>query len=97
MDFGKIEIICRPCQKCRNAREMLVKAIRLLENEHKTHYPHTIEINVDLRRCERYGANVAKAPFIIIRNKLVMAGRIRDVNVVRHVLLNFIQTGDFIA
>jgi len=91
MDFGTIEIICKPCRKCRNAEEILLKAIRLLESENKTHYKYEIKHTEDLRKGERYSTNIANTPFIIINGDLALAGRIVDVNAVRFTLLNIMH------
>jgi Thioredoxin domain len=92
MDFGTIEIICKPCNKCRYAEEVLLKAIRLLEHENKTHYHYDIKKTDDLRKGERYSTNIANTPFIIINNVLCFAGRITDVNAVRFTLLSIMRS-----
>ncbi len=92
MDFGTIEIICKTCNKCRNVEEVMHKAIRLLENENKTHYQYTIKRTQDLRKAERYSTNIAKAPFVIINGVLCFAGKVTDVNAVRFTLLNIMRS-----
>tara|TARA_B100000315_G_scaffold242011_1_gene263666 strand:+ start:1261 stop:1557 length:297 start_codon:yes stop_codon:yes gene_type:complete len=91
MNFGTIEIICKPCQKCRNAEEVLLKAIRLLESEYNTHYQYEIKKEANLRKAERYSTNISNAPFVIINGDLAFAGRITDVSAVRFILLSMMR------
>ncbi|MBN3040757.1 MAG: thioredoxin family protein [Candidatus Omnitrophica bacterium] len=92
MDFGTIEIICRPCSKCRKAEEVLIKAIRLLESEYKTSYKYDIKRNSDLRQAAKYSANISCTPFIIINGNLAFAGKVTDVNAVRYILLSMMRS-----
>lgn len=91
VDLGVIEIICKPCEKCRKVQEKLEQAIRELESEYKTKYTYKIRQTTDLGKAQAYSANIALKPFIIIKENLAFAGRVYDLRAIKTTLLNIVR------
>jgi len=91
VNLGEIEIICRPCDKCRNAEKLLRKAIKQLQTLNKVAYHFRLKKTTNLQEATKYSTNIANAPFIILGGTLILAGRINEVGVVRAVLLDVIK------
>ncbi len=91
VNLGEIEIICRPCTKCDAAEKIIRKAIRQLEVLNKIPYFYRIKRTYNLREAVKYSTNIANTPFIIIGGTLALAGKIKEVKVVRAILLDMIK------
>ena len=92
LDLGKIWMICRkPCVKCIKSEQVLKQALRELELENEVKYVYEFIKITDLRKAERFSANVSSTPFVIIDGHLVFAGVICDVSAAKHTLLNIIR------
>jgi len=91
MNFGTIEIICKPCQKCQRAEKLITKAFKELGQEFEIEYKFKIEQISDLSIAQAYSANIAQMPFVVVNNELVFAGNIPDVGAVKFTLLSIIR------
>jgi hypothetical protein len=85
MSIEKIEIICKPCDKCAALIEMITESIVFIEKQHKIKINYKFKFTKHLRDIGRYSVNASKAPLLIINGYTEGAGNMKP-DVVRATL-----------
>ncbi|MFH0876969.1 MAG: thioredoxin family protein [Candidatus Omnitrophota bacterium] len=76
MPIRSIEVICRPCPKCKSLTEEIQQAIKQIEKIRKTTIIYEFKHTIDLRDITKYSLNPSQIPAILINGLVEFAGRV---------------------
>jgi hypothetical protein len=74
MAIKTIEIICRPCSRCKRLTEIVKRSIRGLEVQYQTKIIYEFKITTNLVEAAKYSMNISKRPLLIINGHAEGAG-----------------------
>ena len=79
MSISSIEIICLPCDKCKDLETNIRATIKNIEMINRIKIVYEFKHSVNLRDIARYALNPSQTPAIIINGKVEHAGKIDSV------------------
>lgn len=90
MAIRSVEIICLPCAKCEQLRNMIVSTIKNIElqSQGKIKIMYDLRITHSLQSVTNYGLSPAQTPILLINGVVEAAGRI-DHGIVRNKLIQY--------
>lgn len=76
MAIRSVEIICLPCAKCDQLKNMIINTIKNIELTGKVKIVYDFKITPSLRDVSRYGLNPSQTPILIVNGTVESAGRV---------------------
>ena len=74
MPIQSIEIICIPCSKCEQIKNIIFQEIKNIELQNKIKMNYSFKHTVDLGDMAKYSVNASQTPIVVINGHVELAG-----------------------
>jgi len=79
----KIELICKPCHKCKVLKERIETILRCMEGKHGIKIKYEFVHYQDMKTISQFGYGINELPVLLINGQLAFSGHVRGEHLVR--------------